>query len=241
MKIQSFAIAHNQEDLLNVLPFYSQLENFTFIFVGLGDCDKLIDVPEVIIARNLPDNIENYPHLLHLTAYYAIVKNNLIHNDTNYLRLYEYDLSFTQQDIKNTGDFIKRFTPDLLVHLTNPVTNNWYDPLYFVEPNDRILSKFNTSVDKLTKQHNLRHFICSLNFVIKKELFIDFFNFLINNCINEYMNTPQAGNLIERMLTLFSLMKNKKWHIYDKGFRNKFFDSHKTSSSEFGRFEYLKK
>jgi len=82
-------ICHDNETTSECLQ---KLEISYILFVG----DQPIDAdlrtnPRVIIARELPDNIESEKKLLTFTAWYAIVKNNLF-TEYNYLCLFEYDI-----------------------------------------------------------------------------------------------------------------------------------------------------
>jgi hypothetical protein len=86
MKITTVFICHNEELVQKCLAKYD--DTVYIFFVGLSG---FIDHPRVIIARNLPDNIEKEPKLLTFTAWYAIIKNNLF-TDSDFLCLLEYDV-----------------------------------------------------------------------------------------------------------------------------------------------------
>ena len=68
----------------------------SYVFLGIGDTDKIKGRSDIVIARDLPDNIEQYPKFCAFTGWYALWKNNLI--QTDYFNLLEYDI-----EIK--GDF----------------------------------------------------------------------------------------------------------------------------------------
>ena len=95
MTRQTFIFVHDQEiilDYLNVNKF-NILDNLTYIFVGSGDTSKIENKSNVIICRNLPINIEEYPKLTSFTGWYAIWKNNLYNSD--FIDLFEYDINLS--------------------------------------------------------------------------------------------------------------------------------------------------
>jgi GR25 family glycosyltransferase involved in LPS biosynthesis len=82
-------VCHDKTTVFNVLK---KVPDATIIFVG----DQAIDedtraVPNLIVARELPDNIESEKKLLTFTAWYAIIKNNLF-MDNEYICILENDV-----------------------------------------------------------------------------------------------------------------------------------------------------
>jgi hypothetical protein len=95
MTKQTFIFVHDQEIILNYLNVnkFNLLDNLTYIFVGSGDTSKIENKSNVIICRNLPINIEEYPKLTSFTGWYAIWKNNLYNSD--FIDLFEYDINLS--------------------------------------------------------------------------------------------------------------------------------------------------
>jgi GR25 family glycosyltransferase involved in LPS biosynthesis len=104
-------VCHDKTTTFNVLQ---KVPDATVIFVG----DQPIDeetraVPNLIIARELPDNIEPEKKLLTFTAWYAIIKNNLF-TEYDYICILENDVLLSgtfMQDLqreteKNEQDLI---------------------------------------------------------------------------------------------------------------------------------------
>ena len=77
----------------------------TWVMVGDKDFGDLVNDPDVIVARFLPDNIEHRKELCSFTAWYALVKNGFIEDDVFY-GLFEYD-------IKVCSNFVERVLPTL--------------------------------------------------------------------------------------------------------------------------------
>jgi len=79
-------VCHNTESINYVID-----KNQYIIFVGNNTLDeKFLNNPKIIIARDLPYNIEHEPKLLTFTAWYAIIKNNLF-KEYEFICILEYD------------------------------------------------------------------------------------------------------------------------------------------------------
>jgi hypothetical protein len=82
MSVQIVFICHDNASVQTVLPYGKPI-----LFVG----DKEIEPREnLIVVRDLPENIEHIPKLLTFTAWYAVVKNNLF-QEFDFLCLLEWD------------------------------------------------------------------------------------------------------------------------------------------------------
>ena len=78
--IDYFIVCHNQEIIIDQLSknIAQKLPNCKFLLVGDGPIDQLKQYDsQVIICRDLSDNIEEHPYLCSFTAWYSVVKNNL--------------------------------------------------------------------------------------------------------------------------------------------------------------------
>lgn len=82
-------ICHSTETVYECL---SKTENSKIIFVGDNDIHNDLRLnSRIIIARDLPNNVETEKKLLTFTAWYLIIKNNLF-SEYDYLCLFEYDV-----------------------------------------------------------------------------------------------------------------------------------------------------
>ena len=90
-------VCHDKPTVFNVLQ---KVPDATVIFVGDQDIDdQTRAVPNLIVARELPNNIESEKKLLTFTAWYAIIKNNLFT---------EYDyICILENDVLLSGTFMK--------------------------------------------------------------------------------------------------------------------------------------
>lgn len=99
-KVKSFVFIHDA-DILNLIvekKFFDCLQNLKYVFLGYGDTTK-ITTNDLIIARDLPINIEQHKYLAAWTGWYALFKNNIVENGDT-INLFEYDtclVNFVQQ------------------------------------------------------------------------------------------------------------------------------------------------
>jgi hypothetical protein len=110
MKAQTFIFVHDQYIVLDYLAAgkFNELPNVKYVFLGHRPSDQighLVDMGKVIIARDLPDNIEHYPNLVAWTGWYAIARNGLITADI--VNLFEYDVNLLgwKQPMASAGYF----------------------------------------------------------------------------------------------------------------------------------------
>ena len=83
-------ICHTNEILEKIIQDYPTVSLF---FVGNAEIDeKYRQNPNIIISRELPENIEDKSKFLTFTAWYAISKNRLF-LEYEYICLFEYDVS----------------------------------------------------------------------------------------------------------------------------------------------------
>jgi hypothetical protein len=90
-EIETFVIIHDQQLLLEYEQQrkFPEIRRLRYVFVGSGAVSLVSERDDVIVARLLPDNIEQYPNLLSFTGWYAIARNKLITMD--YVAVLEHD------------------------------------------------------------------------------------------------------------------------------------------------------
>jgi hypothetical protein len=110
MKAQTFIFVHDQYIVLDYLAAgkFNDLPNVKYVFLGQRPSDQighLVDMGKVIIARDLPDNIEHLPNLVAWTGWYAIARNGLITAEV--VNLFEYDINLIdwKQPMASVGYF----------------------------------------------------------------------------------------------------------------------------------------
>jgi hypothetical protein len=110
MKAQTFIFVHDQYIVLDYLAAgkFNELPNVKYVFLGQRPSDQighLVEMGKVIIARDLPDNIEHLPNLVAWTGWYAIARNGLITAEV--VNLFEYDINLIdwKQPMASAGYF----------------------------------------------------------------------------------------------------------------------------------------
>ena len=89
--LSTYVVVHSEDLLFQFSAQYQHIwRNLTYCFVGNGSCERIKNRPDTIVMRNLPQNIEARKELVAYTAWWALVKNNLIHS--RYALLLEYDV-----------------------------------------------------------------------------------------------------------------------------------------------------
>ena len=133
---QTFIFCHDQDIILEYENSnkFSELSDYTYVFLGKRDCDKLLDNPKVIIARNLEHNIEHYNELCSFTGWYVLWKNGLI--KSKYVNLFEYDVILTPFFEQITSKFLYEGV-NMVGYIPFPCNNyhfidnrNWVDTLF---------------------------------------------------------------------------------------------------------------
>jgi hypothetical protein len=92
MKIQTFVFAHTEQIILDfeINKKFSDIPNLYYVLVGHGSCERIRQMSNVIIARELKHNLEDCPKLAAYSGWHALWKNNLI--DADFVNFFEYDI-----------------------------------------------------------------------------------------------------------------------------------------------------
>jgi hypothetical protein len=230
MKFQTFIFVHDQKIILDFIKHnkFSHLSNLKYVFVGSGTTDKIETLENVVIAKNLDDNIEQYPKLTSYTGWYAIWKNNLI--DSDYIHLFEYDVNVSSQ-LENL------ITKKLSFHKTEIfgyITLNVHHFNYLGHsPWSQNL------VESISKnyQTNIIDLVISLpsdtncsmtsNHTFSKDGFEKYMTW-VNPLIEDIKKSPLSGHEVERSISCFYILNNISNEIIPNVLEHFQFDSHET-------------
>ena len=124
-QIETFVIIHTQELVLACEREgrFSHLPSYRYLFVGPRDVSRLREVDNVVVARELPDNIEVYPNLLSFTGWYAVTRNGLAH--APWVTLLEYDVRVTRDFSSKTLSSL-RTAPQIIGYVPFPLSHSMY-------------------------------------------------------------------------------------------------------------------
>jgi hypothetical protein len=230
MSTQTFIFVHNQQIILDYLRVdkFKQLDNLIYVFVGNGDISKIEGKYNVIICRNLPINIEEFPKLTSFTGWYAIWKNKLYNED--FINLFEYDINLSS----NFNEVIN----DNLISETNiigyiPFNPHQYDFLKHSPWSLELLKSINSNygINTLEKVSELpNNTTCSMtsNHTFSKKSFEEYMEWM-EPMIDDIKISDLSGHQVERSISVFYLLKNlKNVKIIPNILHHFQFDSHKT-------------
>jgi hypothetical protein len=238
MKIHTFIFVHDQNIILDFLKYekFKDIPKLTYIFLGNRDIDKIEDLENVIIARNLEHNIEQYPKLTSYTGWYCIWKNNL--TDSDYINLFEYDVNLHNDLISELENIITKDKVDVIgyipfnVHHYNFLGHKpWCEKLiyslqsiYNVDVIENIKKFPATTECSMTSNHTM-----SIN-VFKR--YMDWIDKMILN-IRE---STLSGHEVERSISLFYLLNKISYKILPNYLTHFQFDSHQTQGISQNKF-----
>ena len=192
---------------INSLKTIIDRNNYIF-FVGNNELpDEYCSNPKIIIARDLPFNIEHEPKLLTFTAWYAIIKNNLF-TEFEYLCILEYDTILEHTFVNN---------------LNTLCAVNKYDVISFIEVSELalyldinidILKSFLNSKNIENKEiNNVKKWACSTNHCFRRNILEEFVDWYYPDCLTikeqhptkfpfyheRLFNSPFNKNLINKI------------------------------------------
>lgn len=107
-------VCHSIETVEEALK---KIPNARIIFVGDKEVNEDIRKnPNIIIAREQPDNIEHEKKLLTFTAWYVIMKNDL-YKEYEYICVLEYDVNIDNNFVKNVTNKTEEKIDDVITFL----------------------------------------------------------------------------------------------------------------------------
>lgn len=101
----SIVVTIHDQDLLQLYEAEGKFAGFgvdvTYLFVGMGDAEAVRDRDNVVIARDLADNIEDHKYLVDFTAWYACIRNALPLR--RFVCLLQYDVILSDSFARDTA------------------------------------------------------------------------------------------------------------------------------------------
>jgi len=194
----------------NKVEKHLKLNNCYVIIVGNKIClhDIFCKNEKIIIAKNLNDNIEDEHKLLTFTAWYLIVRNELLLN-YSHLCILEYDAN-----LKYEGSF---------TYLDTLVKNCNYDVISFnggpqhfhsdinVNVKNNFLDLKNINIDNYNSLHTFWYH--STNHCIKRNILVDFVNWYYPDCLYlKLCDYEKLSYYHERLFSVYII--NNNYRIY---------------------------
>lgn len=229
---ETFIFIHDQDYLLDFEKKnkLGNLYSYKYVFLGNRPTDKIKNLDNVIIARNLEYNIEQYPKLTSYTGWYALWKNNLI--TKKYVNLFEYDVIFNE----NIEQYLHRFRYehfDMVGYVPVSMMN-----FHFIQ-NERWVEHIIPSIKKhygidiynvfntIISQNPNSIWSSTSNTTFKTEVFKKYMKWF-EPIFEDVKLTETAGHAHERSLTFFSTLNKKNFVITENLLKHFQLDSHST-------------
>lgn len=233
MTIQTFIFIHNQEILLDYIKVkkFQNMDDLKFVFLGYGNTDKIESLENVIISKNLPINIEQYPKFTSFTGWYSLWKNGLINSD--YVNLFEYDINIISNFTDIQKDCITNQNFDFLGYIPYMVNSyeyvnniNWVRDIIPAINKVHSIDIYKVIRELIEKTPNLMWSSTS-NSTFKSDVFFEYMEWF-EPIIEFLKNSNSCGHAHERSISFFYFTQNKKVKIIPRIMSHLQLDSHKT-------------
>lgn len=210
-KLENFIFIHDQEIILDFIKKnrFHNLEDFKWVFLGSKPIDKVSDLKNLIIVRDLEINIEQYPKFTSFTGWYALHKNGLLNSE--YVNLFEYDIHYIDDFIEINKEILKK-NPDFVGYFPMLIGDPVYTlmPQYSIELIESVRTKTGFDIPgMLSKMHPNALWSSSSNSTWKVSALIEYIEWF-SQFIDDIKNSEYCGHMHERSLSFYYFMKNLK-------------------------------
>ena len=209
-KVFTFITCHKPELIQSIIA-EGRYNHIKHKWLLVGNHPDFESTENIINVGKLPVNIEDKKNLLVYTAWYALVKNDLM-GTSEYLRLLEYDSIITQDIEEVTNNHINANSQvTLWGHMACGIwdTNFVKNPTWMAGVDDALKQVYNIDavqlVDRFIFEKTANIWLPVTNILVKKNWLVDFVEWFkpIGDIV--YTN-PLAGHGVERATTLFNLI-----------------------------------
>lgn len=229
--IETFIFIHNQDIILDFIKNdkFKNFNNLKYVFLGKGEIDKVKDLPNLILCRDLKYNIEEYPFLTSFSGWYALWKNKLYNK--NYLNLFEYDIHISDKFLDKVNSLDSK--TNVIGYVPFNVHNRdfinvdmWSLPLL-----KSIEKIYNINVKEYISNLS-SDYLCSMtsNHTLKQEIFEKYMEW-IEPMLEDFKYDKMSGHMAERSISLFYILnKIDNIEIIDNILKHYQFNSHGNQS-----------
>jgi hypothetical protein len=229
---ETFIFVHNQDIIVDYEEKrkFKNLYNYKYVFLGKGNIDKLENYPNVLIARNFEENIEQYPLFTAYTGWYLLWKNNLI--KTKYVNLFEYDIilskNIDQFHTKLYNDNVEMigYVPFPIAHYQFVENNEWNEHILpIIKKTNHVDMK--VFYKKILGKNPNAVWSSTSNTTFRTDIFNEYMKWF-HPIAEQIKVTKTCGHAFERAITFFTHLKNKRMLITNGILKHLQIDSHKT-------------
>lgn len=229
MKVSTYIFVHDQNIILHndKTGKFNNLPDKKYVFLGKKEIDKINNRDDVIIARNLKHNIEQYPKFCSFTGWYALWKNNLIQSD--YIHLLEYDILINDNFIQETEKLISE-QYDFIGYIPLPVTFAFISmPEYLATIIPAIKKHYNIDIKELVVSQYTKNNNSLWSSTTNSTFYsVTFYQYMMwfEKLIDDLKNEPMSGHAHERSISFFCLIFNNRVFFTQKLIKHLMLNSH---------------
>lgn len=242
---KTYIFCHDQDLIIEFEKSgkFSNLYDYIYVFLGKRDVDKIVNLENVIVARNLEHNLEQYPLFTSFTGWYALWKNNLI--DTEYVNMFEYDVILSQTIDQTHSKFYNQKV-EMIGYNPFPMANYHFiqnpDWVEYIIPAIKEVHKQDlvTYFNRLISQNPQAVWSSTSNTTFRRDIFEQYMKWF-EPLIPYLKDTKTCGHAHERSITFFAHLQKKK-QILTRGLLTHLqLDSHKTQGHDVNISESFQK
>ena len=229
--ISTYIFVHDQQIILNndITGKFKDLPDMKYVFLGMGNIDKIDNRKDVIVIRNLQYNIEQYPKFCSFTGWYGLWKNNLI--TTDYVNLFEYDINVSENFNQTLGySVLEQY--DFIGYKPLPMNFAFInESKYLCSILTSIQRHYNVDVNKIVnsiiKCNKNARWSSTSNATFKREIFNKYMSWF-EKLIDDLKNDKMCGHAHERSISIFNIIFNTKIILTNDVIKHLMLNSHKT-------------
>jgi hypothetical protein len=207
--LKNFIFIHDQDIILDFIGKnkFNDLGDFTWVFLGERSIDKIQYLDNLIVARDLPYNIEQYPKLTSFTGWYVLYKNGYL--NSKYVNFFEYDIKYVsgfvdinKEMLNKDFDFIGYFPMSIsdIVY----VTQSEYSEGLIKAVKNKTGFDILYMINKLSPNS---YWSSSSNSTWKVSIVKEYLDWMVQY-IEDIKENHYSGHIFERSLSFYYFMKN---------------------------------
>lgn len=207
--IETFIFIHDQDILLDFIGKnkFTDIHNLKWVFLGHKPVDKIQTLSNLIIARELPINIEQYPKLTSFTGWYALYKNDLL--KSKYVNLFEYDIKYIPEFVDINKEMLSKDF-DFIGYFPMSILDIVYikELKYSRELIDSVKNKTNFDIiDLINNLPQNTKWSSSSNSTWRVDSLIKYLEWIMQ-FIDDIKESNFSGHIHERSISFFYFMEN---------------------------------
>jgi hypothetical protein len=225
---------HDQDLLLDYEKqgkFATQPSEVTYIFVGRGPIDKLDGIKNIVVARDLADNIEDHKYLVDFTSWYAIVCNDIAIGDV--VSLIQYDVVISPDFCSGTASMMAEHPQGILGYSPVPMKSRDFvrDNMGYAPLRAAVKQVYGLDIKPLLRMYQRnstdKEWPATNNVAMSRETLRDFVRWFTPLALAMGNHKP-VGHAFERAIKVYSILSGRKNTYAPELLRHYQLNSHQT-------------